>query len=153
MKPKPILTAIAVALAALVQPALAGFTRDANGNSTHHNGIPIPPMQTIAEARAATEKRLAAIKAEEAQQAAQAATELATRNPSQLRRSFSSPANPTSKRLGSIFSSSGTTTRSLLGGPPPIRVGFRMGRITTSTVMRHLVVSTPTGWRGAIWTF
>jgi RHS repeat-associated protein len=39
-------------------------------------------MQTVAEARAATEKRLAAIKAEEAKQAAQAATKLATRNPS-----------------------------------------------------------------------
>jgi RHS repeat-associated protein len=65
----------------LAQPVLAGFTQDANGNPTHYNGIPIPPMQTAAEARAATEKRLAAIKAEEAKQAAQAAAELATRNP------------------------------------------------------------------------
>jgi RHS repeat-associated protein len=80
MKIKSILTAFAVALAAIAQPALAGFTQDANGNPTHYNGIPIPPMQTVAEARAATEKRLAAIKAEEAKQAAQAATKLATRN-------------------------------------------------------------------------
>jgi RHS repeat-associated protein len=39
-------------------------------------------MQTVAEARAATEKRLAAIHAEEAKQAAQAAAELATRDSS-----------------------------------------------------------------------
>jgi RHS repeat-associated protein len=82
MKIKPILTTFAVALAAIVQPALAGFTQDANGNPTHYKGIPIPPMQTVAEARAATEKRLAAIKAEEAKQTEQAATELATRNTS-----------------------------------------------------------------------
>jgi RHS repeat-associated protein len=82
MKIKPTLTSLAVALAAIVQPVLAGFTQDANGNPTHYNGIPIPPMQTVAEARAATEKRLAAIKAEEAQQAAQAAIELATRDSS-----------------------------------------------------------------------
>jgi RHS repeat-associated protein len=82
MKIKSILIALAVVLAAIAQPALAGFTQDANGNPTHYNGIPIPPMQTVAEARAATEKRLAAIKAEEAKQAAQAATEIATRNPS-----------------------------------------------------------------------
>jgi RHS repeat-associated protein len=82
MKIKSILTAFAVALAAIAQPALAGFTQDANGNPTHYNGIPIPPMQTVAEARAATEKRLAAIKAEEAKQAAQAATELAKRDSS-----------------------------------------------------------------------
>jgi RHS repeat-associated protein len=77
---KSTLTVFAVALAAIVQPALTEFTQDANGNPTHYNGIPIPPMQTVAEARAATEKRLAAIKAEEAKQAAQAATKLATRN-------------------------------------------------------------------------
>jgi RHS repeat-associated protein len=82
MKIKSILTALAVVLSAIAQPALAGFTQEANGNPTHYNGIPIPPMQTVAEARAATEKRLAAIKAEEAKQAAQAATEIATRNPS-----------------------------------------------------------------------
>jgi RHS repeat-associated protein len=76
------LTAFAVAFAAIVQPALAEFTQDANGNPTHYNGIPIPLMQTIAEARAATEKRLAAIKVEEAKQAAQAATKLATRDSS-----------------------------------------------------------------------
>jgi hypothetical protein len=79
---KSTLTAFAVALGAIAKPALAEFTQDANDNPTHYNGIPIPPMQTVAEARAATEKRLAAIKAEEAQQAAQAATKLATRNPS-----------------------------------------------------------------------
>jgi RHS repeat-associated protein len=79
---KSTLTALAVVLSAIAQPALAGFTQGANGNPTHYNGIPIPPMQTIAEARAATEKRLAAIKAEEAKQAAQAATELAKRDSS-----------------------------------------------------------------------
>jgi len=112
-------------------------------------------MQTVAEARSATEKRLTAIKAEEAQQAAQAAAELATRNPSPATapQELFSPANPTSRKPGSISSSSATTIRSLLGGPPQIRAGSPMGRITTSTVMRHLVVSTPKGWRGAIWTF
>jgi RHS repeat-associated protein len=74
MKLKPILTALAVAFAAIVQPALAEFTQDANGIPTHYNGIPIPPMQTVEEARAATEKRLAAIRAEEGKQAAEAAT-------------------------------------------------------------------------------
>jgi RHS repeat-associated protein len=82
MKLKFIFKALAVALTAIAQPVLAEFTHDANGNPTHYNGIPIPPMQTVAEARSATKKRLAAIHAEEAQQAAQAATELATRNPS-----------------------------------------------------------------------
>jgi RHS repeat-associated protein len=74
MKLKPILTAIAVALAALAQPALANYTFDENGEPTHYKGIPLPPIQTVAEARASTEKKIAAAKAEEAKQAAQAAT-------------------------------------------------------------------------------
>jgi RHS repeat-associated protein len=72
MKLKPILTAIAVALAALAQPALANYTFDENGEPTHYKGIPLPPIQTVAEARASTEKKIAAAKAEEAKQAAQA---------------------------------------------------------------------------------
>jgi RHS repeat-associated protein len=71
---KTILTAIAVALSAFVQPALANYTYDKNGEPTHYKGIPLPPVQTVEEARAATEKRIAAIKAEEARQAEQAAT-------------------------------------------------------------------------------
>jgi RHS repeat-associated protein len=63
-----------------VQPVLANWTYDKSGEPTHYKGIPIPPMQTVEEARAATDKRLAAIKAEEAKQAAEAA-ELAIRDP------------------------------------------------------------------------
>jgi RHS repeat-associated protein len=75
MKLKPILTAVAVALATLAQPVLASnWTFDKNGEPTHYKGIPLPPVQTVEEARAATEKKIAAIKAEEAKQAAQAAT-------------------------------------------------------------------------------
>jgi RHS repeat-associated protein len=75
MKLKPILTAFAVAFAALAQPALASnYTYDRNGEPTHYKGIPLPPIQTVAEARAATEKKIAAAKAEETKQAAQAAT-------------------------------------------------------------------------------
>ena len=70
----PILTAFAVALSSLAQPALAStWTFDKNGEPTHYKGIPIPPIQTVEQARAATEKRLAAIKAEEAKQAAEGA--------------------------------------------------------------------------------
>jgi RHS repeat-associated protein len=70
---KTILTAIAVALSAFVQPALANYTYDKNGEPTHYKGIPLPPIQTVEEARAATDKRIAAIKAEEAKQAAEGA--------------------------------------------------------------------------------
>jgi RHS repeat-associated protein len=73
MKLKPILTAFAIAVATSVQPALASnYTYDKNGEPTHYKGIPLPPIQTVEEARAATDKRIAAIKAEEARQAAQA---------------------------------------------------------------------------------
>jgi RHS repeat-associated protein len=58
------------------------FILDAAGKLTHIHRIPVEQILTIAEARAATEKRLAAIKAEEEKQAAQAATEIATRNTS-----------------------------------------------------------------------
>ena len=77
MKPKPILTALAVAIAALVQPALAEWTFDKNGEPTHHNGVALPPIQTVEQARVATEKRLAAIHAEEAKQAADESAKLA----------------------------------------------------------------------------
>jgi RHS repeat-associated protein len=80
MKTKTILTAFAVASTTFVQPVLANWTYDKSGEPTHYKGIPIPPMQTVEEARAATDKRLAAIKAEEAKQAAEAA-ELAIRDP------------------------------------------------------------------------
>ncbi len=65
MKLKSILTAFFVAIAALVQPALAEWTFDKNGEPTHHNGVVLPPIQTVEQARVATEKRLATIKREE----------------------------------------------------------------------------------------
>ena len=72
----PILAAFAVTLSALASTAMAveTFTYDAKGNLTHIKGIPIEPIPTVEQARAATEKRIAEIKAEEAKQAAQAAT-------------------------------------------------------------------------------
>ena len=77
----PILAALAVTLSALASTAMAveTFTYDARGNLTHIKGIPVEPIQTPEEARIATEKRIAEIKAEEAKQATQAA-ELATRD-------------------------------------------------------------------------
>ena len=71
MKIYTILTALAVLAVALTHPAQAEFTRT-KGEVTHLNGIPLPPIQTAAQARAETEKRLAAIKATEAKVAAQA---------------------------------------------------------------------------------
>jgi RHS repeat-associated protein len=79
MKLKHTLTAVAVAVAALAQPALASnYTFNENGEPTHYKGIPLPPFQTVTEARAATEKKIAAAKAEEAKQAEQTVTNLAT---------------------------------------------------------------------------
>ena len=71
----PILAALAVTLSALASTAMAveTFTYDAKGNLTHIKGIPVEPIPTPEEARIATEKRIAEIKAEEAKQAAQAA--------------------------------------------------------------------------------
>ena len=71
----PILAALAVILSALASTAMAveTFTYDAKGNLTHIKGIPVEPIPTVEQARAATEKRIAEIKAEEAKQAAQAA--------------------------------------------------------------------------------
>ena len=75
MKIKPILTAVAVAVAALAQPALAGFTQNDKGEVTHYNGIPLPPIQSVEEAKAQAQKEIAAAKkAREAQQAEQPAT-------------------------------------------------------------------------------
>ena len=75
-KVTPILAALAVTLSALASTAMAveTFTYDAKGNLTHIKGIPVEPIPTVEQARAATEKRIAEIKAEEAKQAAQAAT-------------------------------------------------------------------------------
>ena len=57
MKIKPILAAVAVAVAALAQPALAaGFTQNEKGEVTHYNGISLPPIQTIEEAKELVEK-------------------------------------------------------------------------------------------------
>ncbi len=75
MKVQTILTALAVLAAALAHPAQAEFTRHggqahAKGEVTHLNGVALPPIQTVAQARAETEKRLAAIKAAEAKVAA-----------------------------------------------------------------------------------
>ena len=72
----PILAALAVTLLALASTAMAveTFSYDAKGNLTHIKGIPVEPIPTVEQARAATEKRIAEIKAEEAKQAAQAAT-------------------------------------------------------------------------------
>lgn len=71
MNLKPILTA----LAAVAQPAFASnWAFDKNGEPTHYKGVPLPPIKTVEEVRAETEKRIAAIKAEEAKQAAEAAT-------------------------------------------------------------------------------
>ncbi len=74
-KVTPILAALAVTLSALASTAMAveTFTYDAKGNLTHIKGIPVEPIPTVEQARAATEKRIAEIKAEEAKQAAQAA--------------------------------------------------------------------------------
>ena len=76
MKSTPILAAFAVTLSALASTAMAveTFTYDAEGNLTHIKGIPVEPIQTPEEARIATKKRVAEIKAQEAKQAAQAAT-------------------------------------------------------------------------------
>ena len=72
----PILAAFAVTLSALASTSMAveTFTYDAKGNLTHIKGIPVEPIPTVEKARAATEKRIAEIKAQEAKQAAQAAT-------------------------------------------------------------------------------
>ena len=71
MKIKPILTALAVALVALAQPALANFTQNEKGEITHYNGIELPPIQTVEEAKAQAQKEIAAAKkAREAEQAA-----------------------------------------------------------------------------------
>ena len=71
----PILAALAVTLSVLASTAMAveTFTYDAKGNLTHIKGIPVEPISTPEEARIATEKRIAEIKAEEAKRAAQAA--------------------------------------------------------------------------------
>ena len=77
MKIKPILTAVAVALAAMAQPTWANFqfTQNEKGEVTHYNGIELPPIQTIEEAKAQAQKEIAAAKkAREAQQAEQPAT-------------------------------------------------------------------------------
>ncbi len=75
-KVTPILAALAVTLSALASTAMAveTFTYDSKGNLTHIKGIPVEPISTPEEARIATEKRIAEIKAEEAKQATQAAT-------------------------------------------------------------------------------
>ena len=77
MKNHTILTALVMLAAAVAHPARAEFTRHggqahAKGELTHFNGVALPPIQTAAQARAETEKRLAAIKAAEAKVAAQA---------------------------------------------------------------------------------
>ena len=77
MKIYTILTALAVLAVALTHPAQAEFTRHGGqartkGEVTHLNGVALPPIQTAAQARAETEKRLAAIRAAEAKVAAQA---------------------------------------------------------------------------------
>ena len=69
MRLKPTLTAFAVALVTFAQPVLAEFTHS-NGEVTHYDGIPVPPIQTVAQARAETEKKIAAIKAREAEETA-----------------------------------------------------------------------------------
>jgi RHS repeat-associated protein len=68
MKNHTILTALAVLAVALAHPAMAEFTHT-KGEVTHLNGVALPPITTAAQARAETEKRLAAIKAEEAKAA------------------------------------------------------------------------------------
>jgi RHS repeat-associated protein len=78
MKNHTILTALAVLAAALAHPAQAEFTRHGGqahtkGEVTHLNGVALPPITTAAQARAETEKRLAAIKATEAKAAAASA--------------------------------------------------------------------------------
>ena len=65
----PTLTAFAVALVTFAQPVLAEFTHS-DGDVTHYDGIPVPPIQTAAQARAATEKKIAAIKSREAEETA-----------------------------------------------------------------------------------
>ncbi len=73
MKIKPILTALAVAIVALAQPALADFTQNEKGEVTHYNGIELPPIPTVEEAKAQAQKEIAtAKKAREAQQASAA---------------------------------------------------------------------------------
>jgi RHS repeat-associated protein len=77
MKIKPILTALAVVVTALAQPALAewNFTQNEKGEVTHYNGIPLPPIQSVEEAKAQAQKEIAAAKkAREAQQEEQPAT-------------------------------------------------------------------------------
>ena len=78
MKIKTLLPAIAVALTSFVQPALADWTFDKNGEPAHYKGIALEPIPTVEQARAATEKRLAAIKAEEGKQAAESEAARAT---------------------------------------------------------------------------
>jgi RHS repeat-associated protein len=75
MKLKPILTAVAVAVSAVAQPAMACFTQNDKGEVTHYNGIPLPPIQSVEQAKAQSQKEIAAAKkAREAQQAEQPAT-------------------------------------------------------------------------------
>jgi RHS repeat-associated protein len=77
MKIKPILTAIAVAVTAVAQPAWANFqfTQNEKGEVTHYNGIELLPIPTVEEAKAQAQKEIAAAKkAREAQQAEQPAT-------------------------------------------------------------------------------
>ena len=72
MKNHTILTVLAVLAAALAHPAQAEFTQT-KGEVTHLNGVALPPIQTAAQARAETEKRLAAIRAAEAKTASASA--------------------------------------------------------------------------------
>lgn len=129
MKPKTILAMFIVALSTFAHSAMAGFTYDKNGEVTHCNGVPLPPIQTAEQARVETEKHLAAIKAEENRQAELAPNTHPTAETVSPREVFSS-ASPTSKRSGNTCFFSGVMTQNLAAGPPPIRVGFRMGRIT-----------------------
>jgi RHS repeat-associated protein len=72
MKLKPILAAFAVAVAAIAQPALAEwkFIQNDKGEVTHYNGIELPPIPTVEEAKAQAQREIsAANKAREAQQA------------------------------------------------------------------------------------
>ncbi|MDX2079409.1 MAG: hypothetical protein SFU53_01360, partial [Terrimicrobiaceae bacterium] len=62
---KTIQAALAVILLSAAQPAVAGIT--------HIRGVPVPPIQTVEQARAETDKRLAAIQAREAAEAKVAA--------------------------------------------------------------------------------
>lgn len=65
----PILTVFVVTLIVLAHSTMAAFTYDKNGEATHCNGVPLPSIQTVEQARTETEKHLSTIKAEGARQA------------------------------------------------------------------------------------